>query len=66
MWKITPPNQSLIESLSSRGGQSKAHNVLSPANNGQSVAHNACSCHVDPDKIKLFSVFIDTLDDIGQ
>lgn len=50
-WKITLPNQLLMESLSSGSGQSKAHNVPSPWNNGQSVAHNACRHHVDPDKI---------------
>lgn len=49
--KITLPNQSLIESLTSSSGQSKAHNVPSPRNDGQSVAHNACRCYVDPDKM---------------
>lgn len=50
MWKITLLNQSLIEILSSGSGQSGAHNVLSPWNNGQSVAHDACR-HVDPDQM---------------
>lgn len=50
-WKIRLPNQSLIESLSSGSSQSTAHNVPSPSNNGQSTAHNACRCHVDPDKM---------------
>lgn len=49
-WKITLPNQSLIQSLSSGRGQSNAHNMPSPWDNGQSVAHNACHCHVDADK----------------